>query len=57
MNRYKNTKKSLTFIVKNIFSKNKFFSLIKKILFGTLQIENIGKSKNFNIIINQKICV
>ena len=30
---------------KNNFNKIKFFSLIKKILFGTLQIENVEKIK------------
>ena len=41
MNRYKNTKIILTKNAKIFFQKIKFFSLIKKILFGTLQIEMI----------------
>ena len=39
MNRYKITKNNLNITLKIFFNKIKFFSLIKKILFGTLQFE------------------
>ena len=45
MNRYKITKIILTKNAKIFFQKIIFFSLIKKILFGNLQIENVEKRK------------
>jgi hypothetical protein len=45
---YKNRKNNRTNNTKIKFQKNYFFSLIKKILFGTLQIENVEKMSSKN---------
>ncbi len=39
-------------MLKIIFNKINFFSLIRKKIFGILQVENIEKTDNSKIIIN-----